>query len=162
MNHPVMLKELKRLPANYWQMVEERIKGVYEAELRAIAGTVQALESMNIPRCVASSSEPEWLDFKLSLTGLKKYFGGAIFHGKLVKQSKPAPDLFLYALDKMGWQANDCLVIEDSIHGVKAGKAAGMLVCGFLGGAHILQGHAELLQEAGADFLISDMRELII
>jgi len=161
-DHPILQDELKKFPPSYWQAIDERIKSVYEAELKTIAGTVEALENLDLPKCVASNSEPEWLEYKLSLTGLKKYFGEAIFHGKLVKRSKPAPDLFLFALEKMGWSATDCLVIEDSVPGVKAGKAAGLTVCGFLGGAHILEGHAELLREAGADFLISDLRALDI
>lgn len=61
----------------------------------------------------------------------------------------------------MGWSAEDCLVVEDSEHGVKAGRSAGMIVCGFLGGAHIYPGHADRLMNAGADYLISDIRNLL-
>lgn len=62
----------------------------------------------------------------------------------------------------MGWNAEDCLVIEDSEHGVRAGRAAGMTVCGFLGGGHIFPGHADRLLQAGADFLISDIKNLLL
>ncbi|MGZ5280614.1 MAG: HAD family hydrolase, partial [Pseudobdellovibrionaceae bacterium] len=78
-----------------------------------------------------------------------------------VKRSKPEPDLFLHAVEKMGWTAEDCLVIEDSVHGVTAGKAAGMIVCGFLGGAHIYPGHADKLLKAGADYLVSDIKNIL-
>ena len=159
-SHPGMQEELKRLPPHYLDLVDQKMKQVYKSELQAISGTVNALESLNIPKCVASSSEPEWLDIKLSLTNLKKYFGDSIFHGKLVSKCKPEPDLFLFVLKKMEWSASDCLVVEDSVYGVQAGRAAGLRVCGFLGGAHILPGHSERLTKAGADYLISDLKDL--
>jgi HAD superfamily hydrolase (TIGR01509 family) len=161
MSHPVMQAELQRLPKHYWQIVDERCDEVYKNELKPIAGVIQTLEILKLPKCVASSSEPEYLDMKLSLTNLKKHFADAIFHGRSVKRSKPEPDLFLHAVEKMGWIAEDCLVIEDSVHGVTAGKAAGMIVCGFLGGAHIYPGHADRLLKAGADFLVSDMTNIL-
>jgi HAD superfamily hydrolase (TIGR01509 family) len=155
-----MQEELKRLPANYWQLIDQRIRKVYKEELKAIAGTVEALQALKLPRCVASSSEPDSLNDKLILTDLKKFFGDDIFHGKMVSKSKPEPDLFLFALKKMGWNAHDCLVVEDSVYGVQAGRAAGLTVCGFLGGAHVLPDHEARLKEAGAQFLISDLRQL--
>ncbi len=161
MNHPVMQQELKRLPSNYWSMVDERIRKSYPTELKAIAGVLEVVQKLKLPKCVASSSEPDWLEIKLRLTGLEPYFLGATFHGQLVKRSKPEPDIFLHAIETMGWTAQDCLVIEDSELGVKAGRAAGALVCGFLGGAHIQKGHADKLLNAGADFVVSDITKLL-
>ena len=162
MSHPTMQAELQRLPKEYWQMVDDRCDEVYKAELKSIAGVVQTLELLKLPKCVASSSEPDCLEMKLQLTNLKSFFDPkAIFHGQLVKRSKPEPDLFFHAIETMGWTAEDCLVVEDSEHGVRAGRAAGMTVCGFLGGAHIYPGHADKLLKAGADYLISDMRNLL-
>ena len=54
----------------------------------------------------------------------------------MVKRGKPAPDLFLYAAEKMRADPRRTLVIEDSVSGVRAGKAAGMTVWGFVGGSH--------------------------
>lgn len=162
MNHPTMQAELQRLPKEYWQMVDDRCDEVYKAELKPIVGVVNTLDSLKLPKCVASSSEPDYLEMKLNLTDLKKYFSPeSIFHGRLVKKAKPEPDLFFHAVKKMGWAAEDCLVIEDSVHGVKAGRAAGMIVCGFLGGSHIHPGHADKLMTAGADYLISDIRNIL-
>lgn len=161
-SHPTLQAELQRLPKDYWQMVDDRCDEIYKTELRSISGVVNTLESLRLPKCVASSSEPDYLDLKLTLTNLKSFFPPeAIFHGRLVKKSKPEPDLFFHAIEKMGWTAEDCLVVEDSEHGVKAGRAAGLIVCGFLGGAHIYPGHADRLMNAGADYLISDMRNLL-
>lgn len=160
MSHPVMQAELRRLPTNYWQMVDDRVKVAYTNELKAIDGVVEFIEQLSLPKCVASSSEPEWLTFKLEHTKLIRYFPNAIFSGGMVSKSKPAPDLFLLALEKMGWESSSCLVIEDSVVGVEAGKAAGLTVCGFTGGAHIYPGHAEKLVKAGADHMISDFKQI--
>lgn len=162
MNHPIMQAELQRLPKDYLHMMDQRIDEVYREELTCISGVIETLQLLNLPCCVASSSEPHHLEMKLELTKLKSFFlPKTIFHGRMVKNSKPAPDLFLYAIEKLGWVAEDCLVVEDSENGVKAGRAAGMIVCGFLGGAHVSSGHADKLIKAGADYLISDMRNLL-
>ena len=104
---------------------------------------------------------PKYLLMKLELTKLKSFFTDRMFHVRLVKKPKPAPDLFIHAANKLQWNAAECLVVEDSEHGVAAGKAAGMTVCGFLGGGHIFPGHADRLLKAGADFLISDFRHIL-
>ncbi len=160
MTHPHVQSELLRLPANYLQIVDDRVKVAYADELKPIDGVVWVLENIKIPKCIASSSEPEWLSLKLSLTQLIHYFPNAIFNGRMVKSCKPAPDLFLLALEKMGWDAASCLVIEDSVAGVQAGKAAGLTVCGFTGAAHAYAGHAERLSAVGADHIISDIKQI--
>ena len=161
MSHPVMVAELQRLPKDYWQIVDRRCDEVYRAELKSIEGVLETLQKLNVPKCVASSSEPEYLKMKLASTGLSEFFPIGVFHGRSVKRPKPEPDLFLHAVEKMGWLAEECLVIEDSVHGVRAGKSAGMIVCGFLGGSHILPGHADKLKAAGADYLVSDIRNVL-
>lgn len=130
-SHPRMQAELNRLPSNYWQIVDDRCKVAYQKELRAIAGVTETIEGLDVPKCVASSSEPEMLAFKLRHTGLDLYFGEAVFNTKLIKRSKPAPDLFLFALERMGWDVASTFVFEDSVVGVEAGKAAGLYVVGF-------------------------------
>jgi beta-phosphoglucomutase-like phosphatase (HAD superfamily) len=88
------------------------------------------------------------------------YFDPHIFTATQVARGKPAPDLFLFAAREMGAKPDDCLVIEDSVHGVQAGVAAGMRVLGFAGGSHCRPGHAERLLAAGASAAIHHMREL--
>jgi beta-phosphoglucomutase-like phosphatase (HAD superfamily) len=66
--------------------------------------------------------------FTLGLTGLYERFYGRIFSATEVARGKPAPDLFLYAADRMGVQPTACVVVEDSVHGVAAARAAGMHV----------------------------------
>ena len=60
----------------------------------------------------------------------------------------------------MGHPPTNCLVIEDGIAGVQAGKAADMRVFGFVGGSHCDDGHGDRLKAAGAELVFSEMREL--
>lgn len=161
-NHPDIKKEIKKLPSNYLEMVDEKLEKVYENELLAIDGINETLELLQTPKCVASSSELEWIEKKLSLVQLSHHFTESLFSGHMVQNGKPAPDLFLFAAEKMGWNPAECLVVEDSEAGVRAGKAAGMTVCGFMGGQHIYPGHAEKLLKLGADLVISDIRKLLL
>ena len=61
---------------------------------------------------------------------------------------------------EMGVAAEDCIVIEDSLAGVAAGRAAGMTVIGFAGGGHCLTGHDQNLRTAGAALVITEMSRL--
>ena len=78
----------------------------------------------------------------------------------MVARGKPAPDLFLYAADKMQAKPTRTLVIEDSVSGVMAAKAAGMTVWGFTGGSHYQARDGRgLLQDAGADRIFASMQD---
>lgn len=160
-NDPILQEELAKLPKNYVNLVDDRLKDVYTKELKPIHGAIELLNKITQPKCVASNSETEWLNFKLSLTKLDHFFHEAVFSRNMVEKGKPAPDLFFHAVKKMGWSSSQCLVVEDSEAGVKAGKAAGMTVCGFLGGKHILPGHGDRLLKAGANFIVSDFQDLL-
>lgn len=161
-SHPDIQAELRRLPPEFERLAQERCLKIYAEELRAIDGVTHVLEKLDAPKCIASGSEPDSLETKLQLTGLRKYFPDhVLFHGRTVAVSKPEPDIFLNAMKVLGWRADECLIVEDSEPGVRAGKAAGAIVCAFIGGKHIYPGHAEKLMRAGADYMISDLRNLL-
>jgi beta-phosphoglucomutase-like phosphatase (HAD superfamily) len=96
----------------------------------------------------------------LGRTGLYERLVPNIFSASQVRNGKPAPDLFLFAADQMKVLPARCLVIEDSVAGVTAARAAGMAVFGFHGGSHCEAGHAEALRAAGALEIFDDMRRL--
>ncbi len=162
LSHHLVQDEIRRLPSHYSQLVEDRLQLAFANELRAIDGVCETLAKLQLPKCVASSSEPESLAFKLKHTNLDHHFGDAIFSARSVRYPKPAPDLFLFALDQMLWKPQTTLVIEDSVPGVQAAKAAGLRVWGFLGGAHIRTGHADRLTAAGAERIISKFDDIPI
>lgn len=149
------------LPATFPAELAEALRRRFEAGLAPIAGIAEVLETLRRPFCLASSSGPERIALSLRLTGLDRHFEGRIFEASMVRQGKPAPDLFLLAAERMGADPVRTLVIEDSVSGVRAGKAAGMTVWGFTGGSH--HAHmdgAALLAQAGADLVFRDMSRL--
>ena len=78
----------------------------------------------------------------------------------MVQNGKPATDLFLHAATQLSISPPQCVVIEDSIYGVKAGVAAGMQVWGFTGGGHADNGLEARLKDAGADRVYQSFRQM--
>lgn len=148
-------------PAGFVEAVKAETLALFDAELRAMRGVAEAVAALDLPVCVASSSDPVRLRHSLSLTGLLPLFGERVFSSAQVPRGKPFPDLFLFAADRMGAAPAACLVIEDSVPGVTAARNAGMRVAGFTGGGH--WGHnpagADLI-EAGATRIFSDFSDL--
>lgn len=108
----------------------------FRAELQPIPGIAATLDALAAPCCVASSSQPERIELSLRITGLWSRFEGRVFSSTMVKHGKPAPDLFLFAAERLGHEPADCLVVEDSPAGIMAAQAAGMRVVAFTGGSH--------------------------
>ena len=148
------------LPKTYRRRVQERIFKELRTHVQPIDGVKEVLTQLKIPLCVASSSSLERIKLGLSTTKLINYFEPHVFSVNMVHRGKPAPDLFLFAAAQMGVAPDTCVVIEDSVPGVQAGKAAGMRVFGFYGGTHCNATHHERLKSNGADLVFSDMREL--
>lgn len=85
------------------------------------------LQEKHIPSAVASSSKMETIRLYLDSVGITPSFQVLLSASGM--PSKPAPDVFLLAAEKLGVRPEECLVLEDSYNGVKAGRAAGMQVC---------------------------------
>jgi HAD superfamily hydrolase (TIGR01509 family) len=148
-----------RLPDDFTERLNRTLFQRFETDLKPIDGVRDAILSLPFPRCVASSSIPERIALSLRVTGLLDLFDN-IFSSTQVARGKPAPDLFLHAASRMNTLPEECLVIEDSIAGVQAARAAGMRVIGFVGGSHCGPGHAEKLRQAGAPVIIERMSDL--
>jgi HAD superfamily hydrolase (TIGR01509 family) len=148
------------LPADFVARSEALVWAAYEAELAALPGVADAVRALARPVCVASSSEPESLRRKLAMTGLLALFDPHLFSGAQVKRGKPAPDLFHFAADTMGVGPDRCLVVEDSVAGVTAARAAGMRVLGFTGAGHCPPDQAARLAAAGAVTVFDNLRDL--
>jgi HAD superfamily hydrolase (TIGR01509 family) len=113
---------------------ERRYRAALDAELTPVDGVVEALDAIETPTCVASSGSHEKMRFTLGATGLYARFEGRIFSAADVDRGKPAPDLFLHAARSLGADPAACAVVEDSVYGVQAGRAAGMRVLAYAGG----------------------------
>src|SRR5690606_28334038 len=126
-------------------------KLLFAEHLQPARGIADFLNALTTKRCVASSSQPERIAFSLKKTGIDHHFGQAVYSSSMVKRGKPAPDLFLFAADKMGVDPTRCVVIEDSPCGVEGAVAAGMTAFGYTGGGHTYEGHGERLRLKGAE-----------
>ncbi|WP_076866622.1 HAD family hydrolase [Bradyrhizobium mercantei] len=150
----------KPLPATFLPELAHQVRETFRAQLKPIAGIAAVLKELKLPYCVASSSALDRVKFSLELTGLAAAFGQRLFTAQMVRHGKPAPDLFLHAAGAMGAAPRRTLVIEDSVSGVTAAKAAGMKVWGFVGGAHYrLADGSALLRQAGADRIFAAMTD---
>ena len=149
-----------KLPPDFAEQAARRTLEAFDRELQPIPGIAELLANVPDRKCVASSSEPPRIRHSLSLAGILHYFEPHIFSSTQVKHGKPAPDLFLLAAESMGAAPACCLVIEDSVAGVTAARAAGMTVLGFTGGSHCLDGHAEKLRRSGASEVFGSCPEL--
>lgn len=148
------------VPVDFPLRLKSRVLTVLEQALRPVHDVDAVLSGLRVPHCVASSSDLDRVALSLKVTGLAPHFETRIYTAQMVRHGKPAPDLFLHAAEKMGAAPARTLVIEDSVSGVQAGKAAGMTVWGFVGGSHYRgrDGRA-ILSAAGADRVFAQMSD---
>ena len=148
------------LPDDFLPRLKARVLETFAGTLQPISGVSAVLSELKAPRCVASSSDIDRVSLSLNVTGLASHFDSRLYTAQMVKHGKPAPDLFLYAAEKMKADPKRALVIEDSVSGVQAAKAAGMMVWGFVGGSHYRgrDGRA-ILAAAGADRVFARMSD---
>lgn len=133
---------------------------LFTERLESTRGLPAFLAELKAARCVASSSSMERITHSLAVTGLTGHFGPSIFSSSMVKNGKPAPDIFLYAADKMGFAPARSVVIEDSRYGVQGAVAAGMTAIGYIGGGHTHDGHGPELLAAGASAICGNWGEV--
>lgn len=149
----------RALPTDFEQKIEDAVALRLESELRALPGVREALGAIGGRRCVASSTSLAPLRRNLAITGLIDLFDPHVFSASQVARGKPHPDVFLYAAAQMDVQPQHCLVIEDSVPGVRAALAAGMRVVGFTGVSHDRPRSTARLAEAGAIAVIDDFTD---
>jgi HAD superfamily hydrolase (TIGR01509 family) len=121
-----MSEPLDQLIDVYAKMRLDALRGV----VQALPGGREVIEwgrSHRLKLALASSGMRAHCDLSLSETGLAGSFDAEIT-GDDVTHGKPAPDLFLGAVAKLGVEPSDCVVLEDAPAGVAAGKAASMRV----------------------------------
>jgi HAD superfamily hydrolase (TIGR01509 family) len=149
------------LPEGHDERMRERLFALFRSELQPIPGVAAALDALALPRCVASSSQPDRIRLSLEVTGLLPRFAPHLFSAVDVRHGKPAPDLFLHAAARMGVPPAACLVVEDSPAGIEAARRAGMRVLGFAGATHARHpAHLARLLAAAPDAVFDDMAAL--
>lgn len=147
----------ERVPADFVPNLVARVVRALEAEVEPVPGAPEAIAAIlacGIPVAVASNSSRPELATKLRRLGLAETFRGRAFSVDDVPRPKPAPDMYRAAAAACGAEPHRCVVVEDSVAGARAGRAAGCRVLGFA--RHT---SAELLRAVGSE-TFSDMAEL--
>jgi HAD superfamily hydrolase (TIGR01549 family) len=148
------------LPDNFSDTLKAATLMRFRTELQEVQGARAFIQEFAwIPQCIASSSSLDRLRLCLDVLGLASRFRDNVFSADMVERGKPHPDIFLLAAGRMGVPPQSCLVIEDSISGVRAGVAAGMTVVGLCAGSHLKPSHAQRLEEVGANYVVADWSE---
>jgi HAD superfamily hydrolase (TIGR01509 family) len=119
------------IPESFEAEYRQRSLEEFKKGLKPIDGVTQVIEQLKLPFCVASSGMESKMKFNLNLVGLLPYFEGKMFRCYDIQKFKPEPDVFLWAAKTMGFQPHECVVIEDSLLGVKGALAGGFDVFGF-------------------------------
>jgi HAD superfamily hydrolase (TIGR01509 family) len=151
----------RTLPEDFFEKTKAEIDRRLATELRPVPGAIELLDRLDGARCVCSNSSMERLRISLERTKLWDRFKPYIFSAVEVgdRQPRPSPNVYLHAIQAFGAAPRETVVLEDSVFGVTAAKAAGARVIGFTGGAHSWPGHADLLTEAGAETIINRLAD---
>lgn len=119
------------LPDNLEAIYRERSFEAFKKNMKPVEGIKKVLDNLKRPFCVASSGPEDKIKLNLELTGLLPYFQNKIFSCYAIQKWKPSPAVFLWAADTMGFKPSECVIIEDSLSGVRAAKSGGFDVLGF-------------------------------
>ena len=147
----------RSLPGDFGERWDAALFEALRKEVKPAPGMPLALRELAIPYCAASNGMPDRVRVTLEAAGLLPRFEGRIFTSADVVNPKPAPDLFLHAAASMKVAPAQCVVIEDTTTGVRAGRAASMRVFGDIG---VSTSDAATLEAAGATLVFNDMRKL--
>lgn len=117
----------KKLVDDHYDYIENVLYTVGPEKMPYVEELLKYLKENNYKIAVASSSDTADIKNNLEKTKLEKYID-EIVSGAEVENGKPAPDVFLLAAKRLGVDPKDCLILEDSKAGIKAGKASGAMV----------------------------------
>ena len=120
----------EKLPDNFVEQYRKITYETFKKELQPINGVKEFLENITIPICVASSGPYEKIVENLKTTNLLHHFRENIFSSYEIQSWKPEPEIFLYAANKMGFNPQECVVIEDSMDGIRAASKGGFNIIG--------------------------------
>ena len=145
-------------PDDFLQQVDRRANDAFERSLEAVPGVESVLDLLDVhgvPYAVASSGSHDKMQRTLGITGLLPRLAGRITSATEVLLGKPSPDVFLLAARRLGVPADECLVVEDSLLGIQAARAASMRVIGYAA-----MTDANAMRAAGATHVVRSMDEI--
>lgn len=144
--------EMKQLCYSlYGEIVAEKLK-VYEDTVPVL----RELKAANVPMALASSADLVKVKYNLDVAGIPFDTFGVVLAAEDVEKRKPFPDLYLRSAEALGYDPKDCVVVEDALSGIQAGKAAGCEVY-----ALTTSFDRQRLLAEGADGVIERLSELL-
>lgn len=158
-----MEKELgRKLPEDTLKKIQANVSEKCVAEAKMIRDADTILDQLDQARCICSNGPPNKMQKMLGRVGLYDKFRPYIFSAKDFDppRHKPEPDIIYKALKEFEMQPQQAIVVEDSVHGIGAARAAGTRIVGFTGATHTYDTHADELIDAGAETVISRLSEL--
>ncbi len=138
----------KPVPPGWVDRLRQRLIAILSSELEAMPGAHDALRAttaLGLPYRIASNSSHEEMAAKFQRVAMVELVEGRLHSARDVARGKPAPDVFLHAAAAAGVPPGACLVVEDSVPGAQAARAAGMACVGLAP-----HGDDPALREAGA------------
>ena len=144
----------KSLFDRYYQLKEENLRHGDIPRVEGVSETLLQLQKRGYRMAVASSSTQDYIELCTDRVGIAHFFD-VRFSAERVKNTKPAPDVFLAAAERMNARPAECVVVEDSTNGTRAAKAAGMRCIGL---CNPDSGDQNL---SAADVLIHSFRDLL-
>lgn len=151
------------LPPGFHEARKAEDARVMAEGVDAVVGAVAFVRSLpaELPRAVVSSSSTVWIRTHLAHIGLADAFGDHVYSGREhVTRGKPAPDLYLYAADRLGVAIAACAIIEDSPVGATGAVASGGHVIGLCAGSHCAPDHAGRLRALGVHDIAASFEEV--
>jgi len=135
--------------------VKHQIFETLEHEIQPVAGAVEFVRCARtrFRLALATSATARNRAEALKLLGIADCFE-AVVDAATSHRPKPDPEIFVIAMSKLGLKASDCWVIEDSVNGVLAAKAAGCLAVGIT-----TTFDGATLSRAGADFVVDSFAQ---
>lgn len=121
--------------------------------VKGLISFLETLEEQKIPRAVATSAPPANVQFTLEKTGTQRFFQ-VVINGDAVENSKPHPEIYLKTAAAIHYPPQKCVIIEDSLSGIEAGRQAGCRVIGIT----TTHSHSEL--QPVTDLVIDDFDQL--
>lgn len=148
--------ETEQIKADWNRMARDKYRR--EVPLKEGADSfIKHCQEKGLKLGIATSNSRELVENVLAAHGLETAFD-CIMTSHEITKGKPAPDIYLAAADALCVEPERCLVFEDIVHGIQAGKSAGMRVCAVYDDASVSQ---DAEKRELADYYIHDFRELL-
>lgn len=149
-------------PPDAAQKYLEAVRRLAPSHMRPVPGAEALVRHVlsGHKACVVSNGERNNVLTSLEMTGLRPYFKDEHIFSGLMAAAKPAPDLFLLAMERLGEAPARTLIVEDSVVGVTGAVASRATAWGFTGTHHAPEAQAAALKQAGAAEVFSELSEI--